>query len=58
MGGQCACADADTKIEIPNLVAQYTAKRLPVVEMNAYKDDFERDFFMIVNLLRDNPLSF
>ena len=27
-------------------------------ELASYKNDFERDFFMVVNLLRDNPLSF
>ena len=27
-------------------------------ELAAYKSDFERDVFMVINLLRDNPLSF
>ena len=33
-------------------------KRLPMPELTSYKSDFERDFYMVVNLLRDNPLSF
>ena len=36
----------------------YNSKRLPKAELNSYKTEFERDFFMVVNLLRDNPMSF
>ena len=31
---------------------------MPHPDLTAYKTIFERDFFMIVNLLRENPLSF
>ena len=36
----------------------YREKRLPHADMKAYKTEFERDFFMVINLLRENPLSF
>ena len=40
------------------MAAQYKDKRLPHPELNSYKTEFERDLFMVINLLRENPLSF
>ena len=37
---------------------KYANKRLPPAEMSSYRSEFERDFFWVINLLRDNPLSF
>ena len=37
---------------------QYRDKRLPDIKMGDVKEDFEKEFFMCVNLLRENPLSF
>ena len=40
------------------MVEIYKNKRLPSIDLEMYKTEFERDFFMVVNLLRENPLSF
>ena len=40
------------------MASQYKDKRLPMPDLTSYKTDFERDVFMVINLLRDNPLSF
>ena len=36
----------------------YKDKRLPHINLDAYRTEFERDFFMVVNLIRENPISF
>ena len=36
----------------------YMNARLPHAPMDAYKVEFEKEFFMIVNLMRNNPSSF
>ena len=36
----------------------YSNSRLPDLPKSTYRAQFEKDFFMVVNLLRDNPLSF
>ena len=58
MGATCANPQAANTIEIQNMVESYAAKRLPHPELSAYKTNFERDLFMVINLLRENPLSF
>ena len=58
MGAKCACAGDDGRIEIPNMDVKYQSMRLPHAELTAYKTQFEKDFFMVINLMRDNPLSF
>ena len=58
MGATCANPAKADSIEIKGMVESYAAKRLPHADIKAYKTVFERDLFMVVNLLRDNPLSF
>ena len=58
MGATCTNPDQQDTVNIKEMAAQYKDKRLPVPELTSYKTDFERDFYMVVNLLRDNPLSF
>ena len=58
MGATCANPQAANTIEIPNMMESYAAKRLPHPDLKAYKTNFERDLFMVINLLRENPLSF
>ena len=58
MGASCANPDQQDTIHIKEMAMQYTQKRLPPAALSSYKSDFERDFYMVVNLLRENPLSF
>ena len=58
MGATCANPAAADCVEIPEMESQYKDKRLPVPDLKAYKTPFERDFYMVVGILRDNPLSF
>ena len=58
MGATCANPQDQNIIEIKEMAVQYKDKRLPYPELTAYKTNFEKEFFMVVNLLRDNPLSF
>ena len=58
MGATCTNPQDAGKLEIPDMENYYRSQRLPEVPSSAYRTDFERDFFMVVNLLRDNPLSF
>ena len=58
MGASCSNPAQQNTLEIKEMAAQYKDKRLPQPELSSYKSDFEREFFMVVNLLRDNPLSF
>ena len=58
MGATCTSPEDTGRIEIPNMSVTYYEKRLPRAELNSYKTDFERDFYMVVNLIRDNPTSF
>ena len=54
----CQPSDLSVKQGIPNMEKRYQDERLPQPSVHDYKTDFERDFFMMVNLMRSNPLSF
>ena len=43
---------------IPNMSNTYTDARLPHPPLGSYRSDFEKEFFMIVNLMRNNPSKF
>ena len=43
---------------IANMELKYKDARLPHPEVAGYKNGFEKEFFMVVNLLRSNPDSF
>ena len=54
----CACGDEVESLQIANIEMVYRDKRLPNITIKDYKSEFEKEFFMTVNLLRENPLSF
>ena len=40
------------------MVDIYKSKQLPFIELGSYRTELEKDFFMVVNLMRDHPMSF
>ena len=44
--------------QIPDMKNMYMNARLPHAPMEGYKSEFEKEFFMIVNLMRHNPPGF
>ena len=54
----CNPSTLASKTLIPNMENRYRDARLPYPDVQNYKNDFEREFFMLVNMLRDNPNSF
>ena len=58
--GQACCepTNLDMQSKIPAMEQQYKDKRLPHPKADDYKSPFEKEFFMVVNLLRENPVSF
>ena len=58
MGATCVNPAEANAAKIENMTELYKQKRLPHIDLDAYRTEFERDFFMIVNLLRENPMSF
>ena len=58
--GQACCEPTglDAKSKIPAMDQLYKDKRLPHPKADDYRSEFEKEFFMIVNLLRENPASF
>ena len=60
MGTDC-CGTPDPgarAMKIPHLDQKYKEMNLPETTMNHFKNKFEREFFMTVNLLRSDPISF
>ena len=60
MGTDC-CGTPDPgaqAMKIPHLDQKYKEMNLPETAMNHFKNKFEREFFMTVNLLRSDPISF
>ena len=58
MGATCTNPDQQDTVNIKEMATQYRNKRLPVPDRANYKSEFECEFFMVINLLRENPLSF
>ena len=54
----CACGEEIQTMRIAEIDLVYRDKRLPNITMKDYKHEFEKEFFMTLNLLRENPLSF
>jgi len=54
----CNPSNLNAKSQIPNMDNRYRDSKLPHPEVTNYKCDFEREFFMLVNMLRDNPSFF
>ena len=57
MGATCVNPNASDAMQIDNMDKIYKERRLPHIDLDQYKTQFERDFFMVLNLLRDNPQS-
>ena len=51
----CDPSTLDEYSTIPNMEKVYNDARLPHAELNDYKTAFEKEFFQVVNLLRQNP---
>ena len=54
----CACGEEIQTMRIAGIDLQYGDKRLPNITIKDYRNEFEKEFFMTLNLLRENPLSF
>ena len=54
----CKPSSLTNNSEIPNMEQMYSNARLPHAEMGHYKNPFEKEFFQVVNLLRNNPAQF
>ena len=60
MGADC-CGTPDPgaiAAKIPHLDTKYKELNLPETTMNHFKNKFEKEFFMTVNLLRADPTTF
>ena len=55
MGATCVNPNESDAMTIDDMDNVYKRKRLPHIDLDQYKTQFERDFFMVLNLLRDNP---
>ena len=51
----CNPSTLSNKSQIPNMENRYRDARLPHPDVTNYKNEFEREFYMLVNMLRDNP---
>ena len=51
----CKPSTIDENSTIPNMEKMYNDARLPHPAMDDFKTAFEKEFFQVVNLLRQNP---
>mmetsp|Transcript_26473 Transcript_26473/g.33034 ORF Transcript_26473/g.33034 Transcript_26473/m.33034 type:complete len:193 (+) Transcript_26473:68-646(+) len=54
----CNPSNLGSACEVPNMENKYKDARLPHPNRENYMNEFEREFFMLVNMMRDNPNSF
>ena len=54
----CNPSNLGTTSQMANMESRYKDARLPIPDVANYKNPFEREFYMLTNMMRDNPNSF